>query len=671
MNITNNKDAEFYIWGAYWRGQKIYEDHNKNINIVGFIDATPEREGKIFSELPIFNASILKNKNSKNIKVIVAYHSSYAIKDELAEYGLYKNIDWFDYKYFSSQLNYEISQKIMTNHIFLSIKNEQEFLSIENLCKQVDLYFQWVDNVNYFTILEDNWIEYNQLNEFFEHLSTNHYFEKIGMFFLFVDSSTIISDEHLLLFQKYNIVLRLSNYKKIGCNTKPLLLLIERLDQFNVEYYLMFAVQEDKRKYVPGAEVKPFVPYSFSVSNYDYPNGEIKDIASQYFLSTCDGEIRTLLKNKKLYYQKTLDLCTYLPVVDFEEMDNFSLEQPINKLEFLEFLIGNKNKKRATRDLKLCFVGLGLGNQVFQYIFKRYIEETTKEKVIFEDTFFSYQADHNGSELKNVFPNSKVEFLSDYFSPIIFKQVATIEKRFRMFIGLLINQEEDVLALSEDYGRFSHSIEENTSKGKIYEKSKFYPEISKENYPFICYGGYCFQSNWLFKSPSLELLLKELEFPVITKKIHIDYFEQIQSTESVAVHIRRGDSLNVSWRWIGLEFYRKSILTYRNEINNKYNIEPTYFMFSDDLVWCKENRKEIGFIEADNVVFVDGNIDNGENYRDLQLMSLCQHMIISNSTFSFFASLINRNKTYIKPFEVFDQIKDTIDLEMLPNGIYK
>jgi len=73
----------------------------------------------------------------------------------------------------------------------------------------------------------------------------------------------------------------------------------------------------------------------------------------------------------------------------------------------------------------------------------------------------------------------------------------------------------------------------------------------------------------------------------------------------------------------------------------------TYFVFSDDIDWCKTNAEELGFGFANGrVVYVEGNV-KGRNYVDIQLMSLCHWMIISKSAFSYLAALLNHDKRKI------------------------
>ena len=62
---------------------------------------------------------------------------------------------------------------------------------------------------------------------------------------------------------------------------------------------------------------------------------------------------------------------------------------------------------------------------------------------------------------------------------------------------------------------------------------------------------------------------------------------------------------------------------------------------SDDINWCKENLK------GDNIIFIEDEPD----YVDLWLMSLCEHNIITNSSFSWWGSWLNKyqDKIVIAP----------------------
>jgi len=100
----------------------------------------------------------------------------------------------------------------------------------------------------------------------------------------------------------------------------------------------------------------------------------------------------------------------------------------------------------------------------------------------------------------------------------------------------------------------------------------------------------------------------------------------ILSSNSVAVHIRR-----VRYKCIlPLEYYKKAI----NKLNNKMD-HLKYFIFSDDIAFCKEH-----FNFDTNINFVKSN-EEDDGITDFYLMKQCNHFIIANSTFSWWAAWLS------------------------------
>lgn len=130
---------------------------------------------------------------------------------------------------------------------------------------------------------------------------------------------------------------------------------------------------------------------------------------------------------------------------------------------------------------------------------------------------------------------------------------------------------------------------------------------------------------------------------------------QISSTESVSVHIRRGDYVD--------SFYHGNIanLTYiYNAINFiKEKIKyPIFFVFSDDIEWCRKNI----YIKDAEFYYVVGNEEQVE--KDMALMSRCKHNIIANSSFSWWAQQLNKNedKIVISPEYWFNDKNNKVKL---------
>ena len=64
-----------------------------------------------------------------------------------------------------------------------------------------------------------------------------------------------------------------------------------------------------------------------------------------------------------------------------------------------------------------------------------------------------------------------------------------------------------------------------------------------------------------------------------------------------------------------------------------------YFVFSDDIAWCKEHLRlhDMNFVVQDNM----------PTYEVTRLMYSCKHFIISNSTFSWWGQFLSKNKNKI------------------------
>ena len=117
--------------------------------------------------------------------------------------------------------------------------------------------------------------------------------------------------------------------------------------------------------------------------------------------------------------------------------------------------------------------------------------------------------------------------------------------------------------------------------------------------------------------------------------------EEIRSSLSLSVHIRRGDyvTLGVSQDPI---IYRYHLERFAKQVPWEWSL----FVFSDDIGWCRNHAKELGIHSFQKVTYVEGNTD-GENYRDMQLMSMCRAMVVSSSAFCYLAALLNTEKRYI------------------------
>jgi hypothetical protein len=133
----------------------------------------------------------------------------------------------------------------------------------------------------------------------------------------------------------------------------------------------------------------------------------------------------------------------------------------------------------------------------------------------------------------------------------------------------------------------------------------------------------------------------------------------IQHTNAVSLHVRRADYVqnqitNQIHGTCDQAYYEQCVQYIAARVS-----DPHFFIFSDEPEWARENLN-LHF----PTTIVDCN-DASRNYEDLRLMSLCQHNIIANSSFSWWGAWLNGNpdKIVCAPKQWFkDNSRNTQDL---------
>ena len=274
----------------------------------------------------------------------------------------------------------------------------------------------------------------------------------------------------------------------------------------------------------------------------------------------------------------------------------------------------------------------GLGNQLFQYAYGRYLSLLLKKQL-----FLDIEELMDRSPKKDfVFRNFDLD-LFELDSYKFFEGKAKesfLKKRLFYKTPIRINEE-----------------------GFLY-KDYFIPPSSSRIY----LDGY-WQSYKYFESIE-DILRKELRFKHKLSGHQLSLKDKIQNTNSVCINFRRTDfatlpSAMLTHGLTPIEFYYNAIELIRQKVGS--NIE--LFVFSDDIPWCKANFKH-----QITTHFIEHKLYKGERFSAyLELMSICQHFIIPNSTFAWWAAWLseNKNKIVIYPniWFVDSNLQDqTIDL---------
>lgn len=284
--------------------------------------------------------------------------------------------------------------------------------------------------------------------------------------------------------------------------------------------------------------------------------------------------------------------------------------------------------------MKVQFLNGGLANQAFQYIFARYYELSHPGEVMYlDDSYFALNTVHNGYELERVF-GIKPHMLSECFDKDVWEFILEEKKAGKSVPWILCENGIEMYMISE-VGEGHKQF--NPFEGKVFSIpcNEYFPEIL-DNQGDIYYHGYWINKKWFARYR--ELFLQEFSFPKLTDAVNIARMEKIKSTQSVSVHIRRGDYVTLGWAY-DADYYKQLITAYIEQYGRQWEV----FVFSDDIAWCRENQEALGLNLFAGVNFVEGNVQ-GRNYIDMQLMSCCKGMIMSNSAFCYLAVLLNTER---------------------------
>ena len=276
----------------------------------------------------------------------------------------------------------------------------------------------------------------------------------------------------------------------------------------------------------------------------------------------------------------------------------------------------------------------GVGNQLFCYAYAKSLQQKGYDVKIDISTFKFNKIDSYEFDKYNIdIP------------------ISTQEENERLFNNSL---------LSKILKRFGIDI-----SNKVREKSLLFDEsllrINDNSYV----DGYFQNEKYFYDIRDIILEQISINRPLsnFTKSIQ----KKINSLNNTcSIHVRRGDmanDINVKIHGVcSVEYYNNAIEYLKNKLG-----EVNYFIFSDDFEWCRSNLK------IDNAIFVESD-EHRIAHEDIYLMSLCDHNIIANSTFSWWGAWLNDNVSQISiaPMEWFkDKKYQKQSQDIVPNGWIK
>ncbi len=338
-----------------------------------------------------------------------------------------------------------------------------------------------------------------------------------------------------------------------------------------------------------------------------------------------DGQKPTFLhfESKEQFY----DSLFFEDYVDLLNNEKFIFTFGDNHNEtFYEYIPVTNLTELLDPNLVIVSIRSGLGDQICKYIYGKVIEKYTGKKVLYETT---QCVSYNGFEVQKI-STERINLLSDILSKRLYK--ARIYKN----LFLKVSESSNYITTSLDSFKGEDIALDNLSGCYLGGNNLEMYIVNSLPYQF---HNTLVRVEQLMSCFNFEIR-DYLKFPPFITEQHKALSSIILSCDSVIIHVRRGDHITAGFD-IDNEFYVDAIseVMKLDQYSNR-----KFFVFSDDIPWCKANTETIGLnqIEDCELFFVEDNRE-GESFRDIQLMSLGKIMIIGKSYFSRVAALYNNN----------------------------
>lgn len=274
-----------------------------------------------------------------------------------------------------------------------------------------------------------------------------------------------------------------------------------------------------------------------------------------------------------------------------------------------------ENKQNDTLTL---YIQGGIGNQLFQYAAAySYAKKYNRQIIINRDSYYGYAWNKDsGFIIDKILP--KLNIMPPSFWTVFFEK-----------------------------GKFLEIV------GKVFRKLFWREKRTYEEKINFCYNPMFLKNkNWnglfgFFQSPKYfesckDDILKIFELPILTE-ISIRYKRLIENAECpVAIHYRDYGDLSSGNERVKEEFGDLSVVYYEEAMDliNKSELNATFFIFSNSIKSAK-----VKFAKKADIVFVD--YKSQCEWEDMALMSLCNHNIICNSSYSWWSGYLNKNVSKI------------------------
>ena len=281
------------------------------------------------------------------------------------------------------------------------------------------------------------------------------------------------------------------------------------------------------------------------------------------------------------------------------------------------------------------FLQGGVGNQLFQYFFARYIlTKLNTQSILNASLIDSTNLSHPNSSILSLnllVPIEKNTRTRKLFYKFVLRYFSKINPRLNIQKSLFKVFIPSEIGYNKDVEEVILNLESKFLLG-YFQSWKYFDLNSFEKNTI--FTGLTYTDRWVLNN-----------------------FETMSSTKFTSVHIRLGDYLLDKNRFIGVlpsDYYINCI----NHLKT-LNYSQKFYIFSDQISLAKNLY---GHIFPQDSIWVDNSRDCNP-LETLSIMSLANVFIIANSTFSWWAANLAANDSLVlAPNKWFKNASDPIDL---------
>ena len=342
-NICNKEG--FYLFGAGDYGTQFECAFRNEINIIGYIDNDPLKQGKRINGIFCYSLEEIELENNQGIIVTMSQIARVKPVEQLRDRGYISRKDYFIIEEFTSVYNVYKYDKVYFSTISflpstacnLNCKHCLNFNPFakkfyirewDDLVKDVDLFFSCVDHIMLFHVSGGEPFIYKHTADLIEYIDKN-YGDRIDTLRTVTNGTQVPKDQVLEKLAKCNIEITVDDYREaVPQFNDRFAQLIMKLEEYNIRYYIN--------------KVDSWIDLAPEITDYSNRSDEElikhRDSCNQSWQELRDG---------KLYSCNYAAYATVAGIAgeqDVEETYDLTQYTPSKKKELVEFRLGYTTK---------------------------------------------------------------------------------------------------------------------------------------------------------------------------------------------------------------------------------------------------------------------------------------------------------------------------------------